>query len=686
MNGPVNLVVTESGSAHPTLAELVMAWARDTESGEPRYILELDANHRGAKCGCECPSCGLPLTAVNAAKAQFVRRPHFRHPEGALRDECLVLSARVAALRQLQEDGWLNLPRRRMSARVAGLSGEFHEAWVEEPPVRLRISEVSYHDRAYAVVTLEDGQQLLVALTGTIGGSDASTQDGLPTPTIYLAVTDPILASLPPDELRRRARLQPTELCWHSHWADEGLLARAGQAALAEADYYFDVVPQWLELPEGLAPELKRETVLHYEVKRLLAEAGRLTVPKVVIEDSVSGPGGRSIQDSYVEEEEELRLVDVELESRYGRLIPDITCEAFGSDGHARHLPLLIEVTVTNHIDEERLGRIQSSGEATLEIDLSLAGGRVNRDELRRLVLGEVATKRWLFRPDLAWLKSTLREQLLKRAADEQTELDAREAWLAQRRAEVLATPVSQIVADYLQAVTKMLDAIGDPAAVRAAREGVSDIANRLSLHGYPEAGDEQLIGSRGVLTYVISIQLGRALGHRYSGLMGALRSMREETGFRRTHMTVYFIAERAYPLELDAEDRAWFDDWASEVRESIRAKEAAHLRDPFYDRFLALAFPEMAEGLAKNFGKLSMSHELTWDATRGMFIRPHEVPVRRPAKFLEKQPRSDASRTRLLDTKPGQWWLQGRDLEAWKRANPEAAAAWFPNLDANRR
>ena len=70
MSGPANLVVTDGAGARQTLADLVMAWARDTATGEPRYILELDAAHRGARCGCECPSCGKPLTAVNAAKTE----------------------------------------------------------------------------------------------------------------------------------------------------------------------------------------------------------------------------------------------------------------------------------------------------------------------------------------------------------------------------------------------------------------------------------------------------------------------------------------------------------------------------------------------------------------------------------------------------------------------------------------
>jgi len=77
------VVRNQSDELRSALSDLVIAWARDIETGEPRYILELGADRRGAKCHCACVSCGLPLIAVNAAKEAFVRRPHFRHPEGA---------------------------------------------------------------------------------------------------------------------------------------------------------------------------------------------------------------------------------------------------------------------------------------------------------------------------------------------------------------------------------------------------------------------------------------------------------------------------------------------------------------------------------------------------------------------------------------------------------------------------
>ena len=674
-----NLVVTDGAGARQALADLVMAWARDTATGEPRYILELDAAHRGASCGCECASCGKPLTAVNAAKTEFLRRPHFRHPEGAPRDECLVLAGRAAALRQLQEEGWVDLPRRRISSRVAGLSGQFHEAWVEEAPVRIRISEVDYRDRATAIITLDDGRRLRVELTGTPGSSDVLRPSSQPTPTIYLAIDDPQLAALPPDELRRRARLQPNELCWHSHWNDVDLLSQAEEAARARAHFYFDEAPDGLDFPAGLDPALRRETVLHYEVKRILAEVGRLTVPETVIEVEVPGVGSDTLHGRWVAEEEELRLSDVQLETRHGRLVPDIICESFDSDGQARHLPLLIEVTVTNHIDDDRLARIRAAGEATLEIDLSLAGGRVNRDELRALVVDEVATKRWLFHPELEWQRSTLEDKLAKQAAEGQAKLDARTAWLANRRAHVLATPVSDVAAEYLQAVTRMLDVPDDDhGAMRAGRELVADAADKLGIHGYPEAGDENLVGRGAILARLLSIVLGRPVGYRYDNLMGVLNAIRQTSGTRLSTLSVYFIAVRVYQPRLTPDQQHWVDSWVAEVRQSIKSGQTVYLRDPAYDRLLSLLFPEMAISLAKPGGKLKPSTGVRWDAELQMFVRP-DVPDRRRAKFLETQPRSDRAGSRLLDTKPGDWLLKGRDLEAWKRANPEWARAWFP-------
>lgn len=683
MTRPTKLVVTKGAVARKALADLVMAWARDSLTGTPRYILELDEHHRGAKCGCECPSCGLPLTAVNAAKEEFVRRPHFRHPDGAERRECMVLAARAAALRQLHEDGWLELPRRQVRGRVLGLSGQFYEAWVEAPPQRLRVDQVDYRDRATAVFTFEDGRQLRVELTGTVGSADQPGSGASTMPVISIVVDDPVLASMNPEELRARLRLEAAELCWQSHWNDGLLQADADAQARLKADFFFDEVPAWLELPEGMDRELRRETVLHHEVKRILEAAGRVTVPEVEVKAEVPGSGGQVLRDRWLLEEEDLRLTSIELETRYGRLVPDLTCEAFGDDGHARYLPLLIEVTVTNTIDDERLSRILSHGEATLEIDLSMAGGRVNRDELQRLVVDEVAAKRWLFHPDLAYQRKRLQEGLARRVADQQEALGKHAAAVEQRRAQVMATPLAELAESYQDAVLCMHDAAHGSAAQREAREAVADAADKLSMHGYPEASDENLLGGGGILHRLLCFSLGRPIGSRYDDLLHVLKDIRYSSGNRVSTWTIYFIGIKAYPPELPDEQQAWMEAWFGEVRSSIARNEPTYLRDPTYDKLLSLLFPPMAAGLAKKRGKLEAAHTLTWDDRRQMWVHP-DLPERRRAKFLANQPRADQSGSRLLDTRPGDWWLKGRDLEAWKRANPEWAEMRFPTRPAN--
>lgn len=69
----------------------------------------------------------------------------------------------------------------------------------------------------------------------------------------------------------------------------------------------------------------------------------------------------------------------------------------------------------------------------------------------------------------------------------------------------------------------------------------------------------------------------------------------------------------------------------------------------------------------------------------RWMFVRP-APPERRRAGFLEAQPWSDRAGRKLLDTKPGEWWLKGHDLENWKGEHPDAAQAWFSESDDEKR
>jgi len=671
-----NLRVRLGTVSASSLSELVMAWARDSATGEPRYILELDKTRRGSKCGCECASCGAALTAVNAAKEEFEVRPHFRHPAGAQRDDCLVLAARAALLRQFENGGWLELPRRRVSSSVVGLSGATYEAWVELPPEKLHISKVRYRDRTQAVITFDDGRELLVLLTG-MSTANAAALTVPAVPTIVLDVDDPSLASMDPSELRNRLRLLPNAVCWRSHWDDADLLAQAELRATDKARFQLDVIPSDLELPPDLPPELKRESVLHYEVKRILSEERRIRVPGVRAEVSVPAADGTDIELYWSEPADVLSLSHIDLEKRFERLIPDVTCKAWPETGGRVFWPLFIEVAVTNLVDEQRLTKIREQAEAALEIDFSRMGGQVNRDQLKRLVVEEISIKRWLHNPKLEEERTRLLDEAQARASKVASALQAHSQAIADRRQATLAAPLEALAEEYVAAAIALHDAFADTesdmnqtphqrAAELVAKERMADLADKMTLRGYPEASNADLLDDKGILARVLSCKLNRPVGYRLANVMGVLNALWQTQGSRRSFHSLTFIALAVYKPSLTSTQAARVEGWAEAMRRSIRDEAETYRRDPGYDRLLSLLFPEMAAALAKPGGKRQVTGDEAF------------ASASRRAYFLEHQPRTDQAKGRLLDTPPGQWWLKGRDLQAWQATQETWIAAQY--------
>ena len=570
-----------------------------------------------------------------------------------------------------------------MSARATGLSGKAHEAWVELPAERVHITAVDFRDRAVAVLTLDDGRQLRVELTGTLDAGEAALvldADGHPVPTILLAVHDRSLAGMAPDELRRRLRLLPNGLCWRVHWDDLDLARKAEAAARDKALFCFDTVPDGLDLPAGLDPALKRQTVLHHAVLRLLAESHQLNVPGWVAEAEATLPDGRVVRRQIQSESEVLSLDLVELEERFGHIVPDVTCKAWPVDGGAVLWPLFIEVTVTNAVTAERLDRIREAGQPTLEVDLRLVGGRVDREGLRQLVVEEVAMKRWLFHPEQARCAAAMAGELAE-------ELAAAQA-AAERQTKLRATPLADLSYRYLDAARLLADAEaaedpdghqppGAAAKARAARAALAEVVEALEAHGYPEAGDANLIGARGMVARILSIQLARPVGYRVDNVAGVLNAIEQTQGVRLSDTSIYLIAVRAYRPPLTDKQQSRFEEWAGRVRVSLKEGETTYLRDPSYDRLLAVLFPKMAAMLAKPGAKRrneTLPASGDWQGAKRAGL-----PTRYRAAFLESSPRlGDGTQRRYLDAQPGDLWLRGRDLEVWKKAHPERARDWF--------
>jgi hypothetical protein len=596
----VEIRPTTVEGAKAALGELVLAWARDIETGEPKYIGEIDADHRGGKCGCECPSCRLALIAVNAAKDKVIRRPHFRHPEGAQRDECAILAARAAAMRLLAEEGVIELPRRQMSARAEGLSGAIHEAWVEAPAEKVRVAMIDFRDRAFAMLTLDDGRKLRVALTGGITEQGGDDGDSTLIPTITIDV-DSSVAGMDQAEIRKRLQLLPGNICWRSHWNDAELLANAQAQATGIAVDALDWLPDDIELPEGLSQAMKRESLLHHEVKRILEHAGQITVPGIEVVEELRAAAHPTLQRRWSVGDRVLELTNMRLEHRMRPLIPDVVCEAMAEDGQ-QFVPLVIEVTVTNVIDDDRKERIRAQGAAAVEIDLSMTGGRVTRSELHRLVVHEVSVKRWLHYPDLEAVRAGLQEQM---QAEQELRIEA--ARIAEeRRRRIQEAPIADIAGRYLQAVERMLieqarfPAGGDrnPDFI-AAKTAVAISVDEMAQRGYPEAGDEDLLGHHRILSRLLSIQRNRGVGYGFNTAAEVLNAIQQSQPDNRNDWTLYLVAVKVYLPNLSNDERVWkwFEAWRDTVVVAVKRTDYMYMRSAKYDRMLSLLFPEMAAG-----------------------------------------------------------------------------------------
>ena len=209
----------------PNAATVPLKWGHDSRTGEPRYIHDSEIIEGGAEC--QCPACNLSLTPVLAGQP-LRRNPtaHFRHPKGAQKDDCTLVAARLAAIRHLKEQGFIDLPRRRMSASATGFSGQGYEGWAETGEERISIVSAVLHDHATALLTLPDGRELIVDLTGQ---RDAGS-DGHGRAIVTLSLSDPAIAMMSPEEIRARLRLLP-DIRWCAHWNDQALHAAASAQA-----------------------------------------------------------------------------------------------------------------------------------------------------------------------------------------------------------------------------------------------------------------------------------------------------------------------------------------------------------------------------------------------------------------------------------------------------------------------
>lgn len=489
------------------------------------------------------------------------------------------------------------LPRRRRSREIEGLSGIYHDAWIERPAESVHVSDCAFTDEANAILTLENGRRLHVQLVGRGEVANNSEHENRLTACIEIQADDPAVANMDPEEILSRLQLVWNNGCWVRHWADDEMDAEAEALAIAKAIDTFD----WLDtgdMPDDLSPAERRETLLHREVKAILERERRIRVPELKAEAEWLRANGFPDKRTWSSPDVELRLSSVELEVHLGHSVPDVVASWIEEDGWSHSM--LIEVTVTNTITDERIERLSSLGLPVLEVDISRMGGTVTRDELTRLVLDEVAGKRWLHHPVIEEERAHL-FVLMKQEETRATEVE-------RQQQAILDVPAVEWGKRYLDALRRRWqeqlpfgEGMPDTVGWRQAQADVLEAIRGLDAHGYPASLlDEHPL--RKVIARILSLHDSTSIEYR-TDVWGVINAILCDQGQAKKWHTLYLIALRLYPQTLTEDRREKVAAWRNSVVYSIHEGLEIHVRETTYDRLIALLFPKMRSALNKPFG-----------------------------------------------------------------------------------
>jgi len=542
-----------------------------------------------------------------------------------------------------------------MSRTATGFSGQDYEVWVEEPAERRLVSGARLHDYATAELTLDDGRKLLVDLTGR--REPTSDLDGQAIVTISLS--DPEFAMLSPEDIRARLRILP-DIRWCAHWNDRALAAKgdaeASQAARDalddwndedEADFRSHLTPG---VDAETARHLRRETLLHREVKAILAREQRIATPGLDVTVTRDPPEefdgdweSDSLRMTWLTATQTLELDDVKLERRLGRIVPDVIANLVGrqsdtggitdtwvnddfeeeiEDTYSMAWPptLLVEVTVTHGIDEEKGQRIRQLNLATLEIDLSILGGRITREGLRDLVVNQTVGKRWVHHPVFP-----VKHRQLTAALDAHpVTLRYQERLIELRRPRWLGMPVSHWAVLYLEAVTAFHD---ENVIIRRAQRQhqgdgpkpkllgeesdawarITETAEAMSAHGLPGAANPAMLDEAGLIARILSIQHNKGVGYDVGTGYQVLNAIMQSGKNNKCWDTLYAIAVKAYDLEthFTPDQARKYEGWRQTLIAKVDANDEAYMRPATFDAVLSALFPEMAERINQGYARL---------------------------------------------------------------------------------
>lgn len=556
----------------------MLTWAKDSELGELRYIGEIPRARTGRRCNCLCYGCGQPLEAVNAGVNDGFVAPHFRHSGGVLDEPCALASSRavvIGALAHLRELE-LNLPGPLVEGHFIGLSGKVYGRILRAAGERVRVTHVHVHDNALAVLSLEDGRKIQVALSGSV----QFEANGDRLPLILIESNDLSVASLTPQEIRQRI----VGLVSNGTWGTELLEGQPERqrSAYEQALMALDAVP--VEAQEYIGRTPSRETLIHWHAKHILASVSRMQLPDVL------GVMSRSFLDAGLTQEEltvtppPVYLHSSLVEKPLGTLRPDVQCTMDGPLGEGWDGLLAMEVTVTHGIDEVRYQAIAKQGTPTIELNLSALPRNIDLARLDELVRTDLSLRSWVYHP----LQKQLEEHGRKRV--EELGLFASPNQLAAKfKAEFIAlcdkaSFHGPIFSDEMIQRKLLIQGLG----------------LRLEQQGYKGANFKAEFNAETLISRLCSIELNKPIGYRVNTLWQVINYLKSDRPSSREpgHHYLCMLALKVYAPPFPASESHAIEGMRAAVRAGVEDPNSPYLRNPEFEQLVALLFPALKSGI----------------------------------------------------------------------------------------
>lgn len=592
--------------------EPLLLWAVRDSSKRFVHVGMLTPSEKGAACRCLCRSCGEPLVAINVDKpASHFNKPrtqrrHFKHRHtDSGESRCLSSVAKFLALQLFVEQDAIYLPPRRRPISCVSRTGVAVDAIQEIPGGVVQVESRTWVDDVSAILRLEDGRELLV----TVRANQKIDDDRRSVCVLSLAgVCDPAIASWDSDRILNHLRLPGCGVDWESHWDDSELdMQRDGDLAKQEDLYLGGIPKEWLENLEG---KQVNETILHWLIKKTVAETGILSVPSYSVPVRQQMPDGSMAEVIAICIAEILQLEEIRLERRFDTMVPDVMCRArkLGSSGPV--VDLLIEAAVTNYINDDKRKKIAASGVACIQIraDLFTKAGMVYVSEIETIISSDTSVKEWIVHPWIANEIAKAKRRLADRARGIQNFMDAKAAE-ERRHVEDRAR-----LEHWLKTTNDLSLAKGYLKALRASWAGEAAPTLRTEPVNLGDLWDElkrrnivgnsrQIIEARdGLLSNLVRIK-DEATGPKGGALVDLLASAVSYEYMRTGSALVIMFALMRYAPAMTPFQAEKFQGFCAHLHAAVQNGNSRVCRPAEYDRLYALLFPELAPDLESGYG-----------------------------------------------------------------------------------